>query len=170
MKHKLVLLLSVIALGCTLSACAPDPIYSYPPEYEREVRLTKDDPKTITLNSQDRVGFISSCQSGDSVTALIRVTYTGAYITRAVYSWALKDASGNTIEQTKITQIAPHEQSTPPMWSFEVPAEAGTYYVHFRADYSYSAQAENGTLFGGFPSSSNYEGASTVKSKGLKVY
>lgn len=170
MKHKLILLVSIITLGFALHACAPDPIYSYPPEYEREVRLTQDDPKTLTLDNQGNINFIYDCQSGDSVTALIRVSYTGAYITKAVYSWALKDASGNTVEKTTITQIAPHKQSTLPMWNFKAPSDVGTYYVHFRANYSYSAQAENGTLFGGFPSSSNYEGASTVKTtRGLKV-
>ena len=172
MKHRHLFILSaVIAWSISLCSCAPDPIYSYPPEYEREVRLTQDDPKTLTLDNQSNITYVSNCQSGDSVTAIIRVSYTGAYITKAVYSWSLRDASGKTVDEATITQIAPHKQSTLPMWRFGAPAEAGTYYVHFRANYSYSAQAENGALFGGFPTSSNYEGASTVKTqRGLKVY
>ena len=153
-------------MGFALSACAPDPIYSYPPEYEHEVRLTQDDPKTLTLDNQSNITYVYDCQSGDSVTAFIRVSYTGAYITKAVYSWSLRDASGNTVDKATITQIAPHKQSTLPMWRFEAPSEAGTYNVHFRASYSYSAQAENGTLFGGFPTSSGihgYEDKSSVK-------
>ena len=164
MKYKHVLLISAIVLGFAFSACAPDPIYSYPPEYERKVRFTLDDPKAITLNNQEHIDFISNCQSGDSVIALIRVSYTGVYITKAVYYWALKDASDSTIVEKQILQVAPHKQEVPPTWRFEAPSETGTYYVHFRATYSYSAQAENGTFFGGFPTSAAYEGASTISS------
>lgn len=164
MKYKHVLLISAIVLGFAFGACAPDPIYSYPPEYESVVRYTLDNPQTITLNNQEDINFTSKCQSGDSITALIRVSYTGAYITKAVYYWSLKDASGNIVQEKQIPQIAPHKQLGPPMWRFEAPTDAGTYKVHFRATYNYSAQAENGTLFGGFPTSAVYEGASTISS------
>ena len=163
MRNKCIILFAIIAWGLSLCSCAPEPIYSYPPEYERMVRFTKDDPKTITLDNQSAIHFTTNCQSGDSITALIRVTYSGTYITKAMYYWTLKDASGNTVDEKKIEQIAPHKQSVPPMWGFEAPSEAGTYYVHFRTTYSYSAQAENGALYGGFPTSANYEGASTIR-------
>ena len=166
MKHRHLFILSaVIAWSISLCSCAPDPIYSYPPEYERKVRLTLDDPKTITLDNQENVNFTSSCQSGDSVTALIRVTYTGAYITNAVYYWTLKDASGNVVKEDAILQIAPHKQNVPPMWSFSAPNEKGQYTVHFRTRYEASAQFENGSLYSGFPTTANYEGAATVNSK-----
>ena len=129
------------------------------------MRLTLDDPKTITLDNQENVNFTSSCQSGDSVTALIRVTYTGAYITNAVYYWTLKDASGNVVKEDAILQIAPHKQNVPPMWSFSAPNKKGQYTVHFRTRYEASAQFENGSLYSGFPTTTNYEGAATVNSK-----
>ena len=162
MHNKSILLTILAMIGFALQSCAPDPIYSYPPEYERVVRFTKDDPKTIKLDNQSNINFVSTCQAGDSITALIRVTYSGAYITEAIYYWTLKDASGNTIKEESIGQIAPHKQSTPPMWSFEAPS-SGTYYVHFRARFEASAKFENGSLVGGYPTSANYEGANTVK-------
>lgn len=156
--------LSIIAIiGLALHSCAPDPVYSYPPEYESRVRFTQDDPKTITLDNQANIRFVSSCNVGDSVTALIRVTYAGDNITSATYYWTLKDASGKTIEERSIEQIAPHKQKYLPMYTFPAFKDKGTYTVHFRAKFEYSAQAENGTLFGGYPTSANYEGAATVK-------
>ena len=164
MQKTVVWMMAAIVAAFTLGSCAPDPIYSYPPEYEKEVRFTLDDPKTIVLTEQDSIDFITSCQRGDSVTALIRVRYTGSLITRADYYWTLKGEDGTTLLEKKIEQIAPQKQSTPPMWTFNAPDSIGRYQVHFRAWYVYSASTEEGLIYGGYPTSSNYTGASTVKS------
>ena len=145
-----------------LVSCAPEPIYSYPPEYVKTLVFTLEDPKTITLDNQDEVPSVSECKVNDSVTVFIPVTYPGTYITRADYYWTLKDADGKDVKKSVVEQIAPHKQKCPPMYGFRV-QEPGTYYMHFRAWYDYSAKTENETLFGGYPTSANYEGASTVK-------
>lgn len=147
-----------------LVSCAPEPIYSYPPEYVKTLVFTLEDPKTITLDNQDEVPSVSECKVNDSVTVFIPVTYPGTYITRADYYWTLKDADGKDVKKSVVEQIAPHKQKCPPMWSFGAPPTAGTYTVHFRATYNYSAQTERGEIFGGYPTSVSYEGAGTVKS------
>ena len=168
MRHKTPLLALIVVLMQVFASCAPDPIYSYPPEYEREVRFTKDDPKTITLDNQDGLVFLTNCQAGDSITALIRVTYTGAYITKAIYHWTLRDAEGEKVAERKIEQLAPHRQSCPPMWTFMAPT-SGTYTMHFRADFKYSASDVSGAISGGYPTLGKYEDAGTVYSKKLVV-
>ena len=169
MKHKLILLISILTLGFALSSCAPDPVYSYPPEYQKPLRFTLDKPETVTLNNQSNVKTVKSCNKGDMVTVFLPVTYTGSYITSATYYWTIKATDGSVIEAKTIEQTAPHKQDVPPMWSFTAPGEPGTYRVHFRARYEYSAQTESGTIYGGYPTNSNYEGASTINSD-LRVY
>lgn len=162
MKYKSVLLLLAVALGVALSSCAPDPVYSYPPEYEK-LKLTKDDPKSITLPTQNEVDFISSCQAGDSVSVFMFVVTPGTYITEATYYWSLrKKGNGEPIERKTYSQLAPEKEMAPPMWTFAAPKEKGTYEVHFRAEFDYSASLEEGNFFGGYPTSANYEGASTT--------
>ena len=169
MRNKNVLLVIVLALSFAFYSCAPDSIYSYPPEYEKPLRFTLDNPKTITLKNQSNVKTIRSCSRGDMVTVFLPVTYTGSYITSATYYWTVKGADGSTIDAKTYEQIAPHEQTVPPMWSFAAPDSLGIYKVHFRAKYEASAQFENGSPYSGYPTSSNYEGASTISSE-LKVY
>lgn len=164
MQKIILWMIATMVATLTLGSCAPDPIYSYPPKYEKKVRFTLDDPKTILLDKQDAIDFVTSCQRGDSITALIRVEYTGSLITRADYYWTLKGEDGTKLWEEKIEQIAPQKQHTPPMYTFKAPDSIGHYQVHFRAWYEYSASTEAGALYGGYPSSSNYTGASTVQS------
>ncbi len=164
MQKIILWMIATMVATLTLGSCAPDPIYSYPPKYEKKVRFTLDDPKTILLDKQDAIDFVTSCQRGDSITALIRVEYTGSLITRADYYWTLKGEDGTKLWEKKIEQIAPQKQHTPPMYTFKAPDSIGHYQVHFRAWYEYSASTEAGALYGGYPSSSNYTGASTVQS------
>ena len=164
MQKIILWMIATMVATLTLGSCAPDPIYSYPPKYEKRVRFTLDDPKTILLDKQDAIDFVTSCQRGDSITALIRVEYTGSLITRADYYWTLKGEDGTKLWEKKIEQIAPQKQHTPPMYTFKAPDSIGHYQVHFRAWYEYSASTEAGALYGGYPSSSNYTGASTVQS------
>ena len=164
MQKMILWMIATMVATLTLGSCAPDPIYSYPPKYEKKVRFTLDDPKTILLDKQDAIDFVTSCQRGDSITALIRVEYTGSLITRADYYWTLKGEDGTKLWEKKIEQIAPQKQHTPPMYTFKAPDSIGHYQVHFRAWYEYSASTEAGALYGGYPSSSNYTGASTVQS------
>ena len=168
MIKKHILLAFVIAMSFAFHSCAPDPVYSYPPEYQTPLRFTLDNPEAVTLQNQNNVSRITSCSKSDLVTAFLPTTYAGAYITTAEYSWMLLNSAGDTIVTEKIEQLAPHKHNCPPKWSFTAPDETGRYVVHFRAWYDYSAQAENGTLFGGYPTSSNYEGASTIRAE-LKV-
>lgn len=163
MKKSFVQMGAAAMIAITGVSCAPDPIYSYPPEYERTVKFSLEDPRTLTLDRQNDATYVTRCQPGDSLTALIRVAYTGAHITRAVYYWTLKGADGEKIDEKKFTEISPHQHIYPPMWVFEAPDSAGTYEMHFRATYVYSASTEEGAIFGGFPTSASYEGASTVK-------
>ena len=165
MKKINILLMSVVAMGFALHSCAPDSIYSYPPEYKTPLIFTLDNPDAVTLQNQNNVSRTKSCANAATVTAFLPTTYVGAYITTAEYSWMLLNAAGDTIVAEKIEQLAPHKHNCPPKWSFTAPDEAGCYVVHFRAWYDYSAQAENGTLFGGYPTSSNYEGASTIRAE-----
>ena len=94
MQKIILWMIATMVAILTLGSCAPDPIYSYPPKYEKKVRFTLDDPKTILLDKQDAIDFVTSCQRGDSITALIRVEYTGSLITRADYYWTLKGEDG----------------------------------------------------------------------------
>ena len=156
-------MIAAIVATLTLISCASEPIYSYPPEYEGKVLFTLDDPKTIELSKQDLIDFVKSCQRGDSITALMRVYYAGSFITRADYYWTLKGEDGTTLWEEKIEQIGPHKQNTPPIYTFPAPDSIGNYQVHFRVWYEYSASTEAGALYGGYPSTANYQGASTVQ-------
>lgn len=169
MKKAYILLMAVIAMGFALHSCAPDPIYSYPPEYQSPLVFTLDDSGLVTLQNQGNVTRTKSCAKAATVTAFLPTTYAGAYITTATYSWKMLEATGDTVYINKYEQLAPHKHNCPPKWTFTAPDSAGTYTVHFRAWYDYSAQTENGALFGGYPTSSNYEGANTIKAE-LRVY
>ena len=155
--------LVVLLIAMTWVSCTPDPVYSYSPEYEGKIRFTNDAPKTITLDNQQAISFVTKGVPGDSLTALMRVEYTGALITRADYYWTLKGDDGSKIAEEKIEQIAPHKQLCPPLWRFQVPDSAGVYHVHFRVEYNYSAQLESGFWSGNYPSGSTYLEPSTIK-------
>ena len=149
------------ALACLLAfvACEKEAMLNEAPEYYGTLTFTKDKPATITLENQNKVHRIYSCQRGDSVTVFMPVLQPGAYITKAVYYWSVKGADGEDLSKGEHTQIAPHKHTCPPMWTFRAPGEPGTYDVHFRAEFDFYAQ---GSLFGGYPTSVTYEGASTV--------
>lgn len=155
MKCRNIVLFSLIALGFIFGSCTPDVVYSYPPEYEKPLLFTLDAPSTITLSNQSNVSTTKYCNVGDSVTVFLPVTYTGSYITKATYSWT---SDSEKLGSETIVQIAPHKQMTPPMWRFVAPDSAGTYKVFFRASYSYSAQTEDGAIFGEYPSGSGAHG------------
>ena len=151
-------------LVCLLAivACEAEPMLNEAPEYYGTLKFTKDAPSTITLENQSNVKFISLCSRGDSVTVFMPVLQSGAYITSAIYYWSIKNSDGEELSKSEMKQIAPHKHPYPPMWTFRAPGEAGSYEVHFRASYDFHAQ---GPLFGGYPTSVTYEGASTVSAK-----
>lgn len=155
MKSKNIVLFLLITLGFALGSCTPDVVYSYPPEYEKPLLFTLDAPSTITLPNQSNVKTIKYCKAGDSVTVFLPVTYTGAFITKATYRWT---SDSEKLGPVTIVQIAPHKQMNPPMWTFEAPDSIGTYRIFFSASYSYSAQTEDGAIFGEYPSGSGAHG------------
>ena len=80
----------------------------------------------------------------------MQVSYTGAYITEADYSWNLY-VSNDSVVSKPIKVIAPHKQNTPPMWTFKAPETSGKYSLSFKAKYDYSAQTEAGQIYGESP-------------------
>ena len=144
MPKKTFIALSLTAL-LGMVACQK-PIYSEQPIYGT-LRFTTDSPSKITLDSQGSFGPSRRCQAGDSVTVFMQVSYTGAYITEADYTWKLRVSSDSTISDI-IKVVAPHKQNTPPMWTFKAPDTPGSYTVSFKAKYDYSAQTEVGQIYG----------------------
>lgn len=162
MKTKYGFACSILVLMLALVACEPEQMLNEAPEYYGTLQFTKDAPSTITLDNQNKVKTISSCSRGDSVTVFMPVLQSGAYITYAIYYWSVKNSTGEELSKNEMKQIAPHKHSCPPLWTFRAPGEAGSYEVHFRATYDFHAQ---GPLFGGYPTTLTYEGASTVSAK-----
>ena len=122
------------------------PIYGEQPIYGK-LRFTTESPSKITLDNQGSFGPSNRCNPGDSVTVFMQVSYTGAYITEADYSWKLHVSSDSVFSEV-IKVIAPHKQNTPPIWRFKAPDVAGDYTVTFKAKYDYSAQTEVGQIYG----------------------
>lgn len=156
--------LSIIAvIGLFLHSCAPDPVYSYPPEFKKPLLFTLDNPKSIVFNNQNNIETVAYCRPGDSITVYLPTAYTGVNIYKSIYQWTSKDA---LLGSKTITQIAPCElDSLPPKWTFVAPQVPGRYEVYFRASFYYSAQTEAGTIYGGYPTNSGvngYQGASSV--------
>ncbi len=156
--------LSIIAvIGLFLHSCAPDPVYSYPPEFKKPLLFTLDNPKSIVFNNQNNIETVAYCKPGDSITVYLPTAYTGVNIYKSIYQWTSKDA---LLGSKTITQIAPCElDSLPPKWTFVAPQVPGRYEVYFRASFYYSAQTEAGTIYGGYPTNSGvngYQGASSV--------
>lgn len=142
--------LSIIAImGLVMHSCAPDPVYSYPPEFKKPLLFTLDDPKSIVFNNQNNIETVTSCKPGDSITVYLPTAYTGVNIYKTIYQWTSKEG---LLGSKTITQIAPCELgSLPPKWTFKAPLTPGRYEVYFRASFYYSAQTEQGFLSGSYP-------------------
>ena len=160
-KSLLLLIISVVAL--VLKSCAPDPVYSYPPEFKKPLLFTLDDPNSVVFNNQNNLETVTFCKPGDIVTVYLPTEFTGVNIYKTIYEWT---SNSDLLEPKTITQIAPCKQdSLPPKWTFVAPRIPGRYEVYFRASFFYSAQTEKGEIYGGYPASSGvhgYQGASSV--------
>lgn len=142
MKRMYLLAISTITiLTAMMVSCAPDPVYSEPPQYKK-LFFTTTPPSAITLGNQRDIETSSICNAGDTVTAFIWTEDAGDYITSATYHWKLigKDST--------IKVIAPHQSNNPPMCTFRAPDSIGRYTISFKAKYNYSATTEQGTIFG----------------------
>ena len=124
---------------------------------KQNVAASNTDPNLLyNLLTQDKVKTVRTCKMGDTVTVFLPTIYTGAYITKATYKWTSSSAK---IGSKTIEQVAPCKQNVlPPKWTFVAPDSVGEYAVFFRASYEYSAATENGTIFGGYPTSSGIHG------------
>ena len=153
MRNKSILLAAVAAIGLVLHSCAPDPVYSYPPEYKKPLKFTLDKPETVTFSNQNNIKNVKECRAGDSVTVYLPTAYSGVNIYKATYKWT---SNSDKLGSETIVQIAPcDETALPPKWTFEAPDSAGKYIIYFRATYNYSAATENGAIYGGYPTSSD---------------
>ncbi len=139
---------SLFAISLTLllgMASCYEPVMSEPPVYG-ELRFTTLAPSEITLDKHTTLPKKSTCAPGDSITAFVQVSYTGAYITEADYHWRLY--VGDSVVSEVVKVIAPHKQDAPPMWRFKAPDTEGKYDVSFKAKYDYSAQTAAGQIYG----------------------
>ena len=148
------MLLTIV--GSMLASCHRELPISYPPEYEKPLLFTLDNPQSLVFNTQDKVKTVMSCKMGDTVTVFLPTTYTGAYITKATYKWTSNSVK---IPSATIEQVAPCKQNVlPPRRTFVAPDSVGEYIIFFRASSNYSAATENGTIYGGYPTSSGIHG------------
>lgn len=175
MRYKSVLLPLFAVLVWALGACAPEPIYSSHPEYYgKTLYFTDADPKSLTVNTQNDVNRISTCNAGDSVTVFLPVIKSGEHIYNTTYKWTLARRSGSeTVAAKDIDDDKdPCSKNVPPMWTFPAPTEPGEYVVYFRAVYSYSAMAPDGsgTIKGGFPTLSGGHGYEDTNGGKSSVY
>ena len=163
MRKSLVLVASAIMLALTMVSCVKYEFISYPTEFHRDDRgvyrlyFTTDDPKSITVHSQNDVKRISTCKVGDTVTVFLPVKTPGVYIYKSTFKWTSdnENFASRTIDET----TDPCSEKLPPMYTFKAPDVPGTYNVYFRATFHYSAAAEDGfTTTVGFPSSSGNHG------------
>lgn len=155
MRTKSILLTALAMIGLALHSCAPDPVYSYPPEYKKPLLFTLDKPETVTFSNQNNIKNVKECRAGDSVTVYLPTSYTGAYIYKATYKWT---SNSDKLGDKTIVQIAPcDETALPPKWTFVAP-ESGRYEIYFKASYNYSASTESGSIYGGYPTSSGIHG------------
>ena len=62
MRYKYFIMSTIITWGlalCSLSSCAPDPVYSKHPEYYgKTLYFTDADPQILTVNTQNDVNRI----------------------------------------------------------------------------------------------------------------
>ena len=170
MRKSFAFVVLAIMLALTMASCVKNEYISYPTEFYRDgsgnyrLYFTTDDPKSITVHNQNAVKRISRCKAGDSVTVFLPVVTPGIYIYKSTFKWTSDNE--NFVSRTIVEEKDPCSKKFPPMYSFKAPDVPGTYNVYFRATFNYSAQAENGTILGGFPSSSGihgYEDKSSVK-------
>ena len=170
MRNKSILLAVLAVIGLALHSCAPDPVYSKHPEYHgKTLYFTDADPQSLTLNTQNEVNRVFTCNAGDTLTVFLPVYAPGEYIYRTTYKWSYALYTDPT--KTKlggkdiIDDKDPCSKRVPPMWTFEAPTEPGQYIVYFRAVYSYSAMAPDGSsvIKGEFPANSGSHGYEDTK-------
>ena len=156
MRRLFVMMISEVVVGVAFVSCQQEPVISRPPKFEKPLLFTLDDPKTIVFNNQIDINVVTSCKVGDTVTVDLPTTYTGTYIYKTVYEWT---SNSDLLGSKTIKQIAPCEKdSLPPKWTFVAPQVPGEYEVYFKASFSYSAQTENGQIFGYYPLHSGNHG------------
>ena len=147
-----------VLLLSALTSCEEPSIYSEAPEYGK-LKFTTEAPSLLTLENQGTIKQSSVCDPNDSVTVFMQVAYPGKFITKAEYTWKLY-VSQDSVATKTVRVIAPHKQPAPPMWTFEAPSNKGKYSVTFKAKYDYSAQTEEGQIYG---ESSSYTGELNVR-------
>ena len=156
MRYKSFFWATLAMIGLALHSCAPDPIYSYPPEYKTPLLFTLDKPETVTWENQDKVKTVDCCNAGDSVTVFLPTTYTGAYLYRATYKWT---SDSELLPSEIIIKSDPCNTSAlPPKRTFVAPSEPGRYVVYFRAIYECSGATESGATSLGYPTISGIHG------------
>ena len=91
MRHKHFILSVIITCSlalCALCSCAPDPIYSRHPEYYgKTLYFTDDDPKSLTVHTQNDAHRITTCKPGGKVTVFLPVMKPGEYIYKTTNKW-----------------------------------------------------------------------------------
>lgn len=168
MRYKHVIMSAIVTWGialCSLCSCTPDPVYSKHPEYYgKTLYFTDADHQSLTVHTQNDVNRIYTCNAGDKVTVFLPVYIPGEYIYETTYKWSYALYSDPNKTKLGGKDIAddkdPCSKKVPPMWTFEAPAEPGEYVMYFRAVYSYSAMAPNGSgaIKGEFPANSGSHG------------
>ena len=162
--HRLLVIFAVV-VGFALHSCAPEPIYSNHPEfYGKNLYFTDANPQSLTVNTQNDVKRITTCNAGDVVTVFLPVINPGSNIYKTNYKWSYALYSdpyktklgGEDVKEDK----DPCSKERPPMWTFVAPAEPGEYIIYFRAEFYYSALAPDGsgTIKGGYPAKSGNHG------------
>ena len=183
MRHKPFVLSTIIACSlalCSLYSCAPDPVYSRHPEYHgKNLYFTDANPQSLTLETQGDTKVIKRikiCSPGQQVTVFLPVYIPGEYIYKTTYKWsyALYSDPNKTKLGGKdvVDEMDPCSKKVPPMWTFEAPTEPGEYVMYFRAVYSYSAMAPNGSsaIKGEFPANSGSHGYEDTSEGKSSVY
>lgn len=163
MRKSFLLMAMTIGVALMAVSCAPEPIYSYPPEYYRsesgyKLYFTTDDSETLTVNNQNNVKRITQCKAGDTITVFLPVITPGIRLYRTEYRWTSNSEKLGpvTIKDDK----DPCSEKYPPKWTFVAPDSVGSYTIYFRATYGYSGSAPDGSLsqYGGFPTNSGIHG------------
>lgn len=180
MRHKHFILSVIITCSlalCALCSCAPDPIYSRHPEYYgKTLYFTDDDPKSLTVHTQNDAHRITTCKPGGKVTVFLPVMKPGEYIYKTTNKWTCalySDPNKTKVDGKDIVDDKdPCSNNVPPMWTFDAPTEPGDYVIYFRAVYSYSAMAPNGSsaIKGEFPANSGSHGYEDTSGGKSSVY
>lgn len=175
--RKIVFLSIIAIIGLGLHSCAPDPVYSKHPEYHgKALYFTDADPQSLTVNTQNDVNRIYTCNAGDKVTVFLPVYMSGEYIYKTTYRWSYalySDPSKTKLGGKDVVDDKdPCSKNVPPMWTFEAPTVPGQYVIYFRAIYSYSAMAPDGSsvIKGEFPANSGSHGYEDTNGGKSSVY